>query len=72
MTDSMLPYNCTSMVTCLFAFRLVFDVSASSCRIGLEEELVDCSGGEDINLEAGTQRKLQALMQVSLTPQSFT
>ena len=39
--------------------------------VGLEEELVDCSGGEDINLEAGTQRKLQALMQVSLTAKSF-
>ena len=32
--------------------------------IGLEEELVDCSGGDEISLEAGTQRKLEALMQV--------
>ncbi len=31
---------------------------------GLEEELVDCSGGDEILLEACTQRKLEALMQV--------
>ena len=31
---------------------------------GLEEELVDCSGGDEISLEAGTQRKLEALMKV--------
>jgi len=28
---------------------------------GLEEELIDCSGGEEISLEAGTQRKLNTL-----------
>ncbi len=32
---------------------------------GLEEELVDCSGGDEITLEAGTQRKLEALTTVS-------
>eukprot|EP00879_Flechtneria_rotunda_P033385 GHRR01036971.1.p1 GENE.GHRR01036971.1~~GHRR01036971.1.p1 ORF type:complete len:103 (+),score=31.83 GHRR01036971.1:296-604(+) len=28
---------------------------------GLVEELIDCSGGEDVSLESGTQRKLEAL-----------
>lgn len=28
---------------------------------GLTEELVDCSGGEDVSLESGTLRKLDAL-----------
>lgn len=28
---------------------------------GVVEELVDCSGGEEISLESGTQRKLEAL-----------
>lgn len=33
---------------------------------GLEEELVDCSGGDDISLESGNQRKLDALSQVRI------
>jgi hypothetical protein len=32
---------------------------------GLTEELVDCSGGEEVSLEAGTKRKLEALGKVS-------
>ena len=50
----------------VIANRLVFTCFYLFSVVGLEEELVDCSGGEDINLEAGTQRKLQALTQVSL------
>eukprot|EP00775_Hariotina_reticulata_P010116 gene10116-10274_t len=30
---------------------------------GLVEELVDCSGGDEISLESGTQRKLEALQE---------
>jgi hypothetical protein len=29
----------------------------------LIEELVDCSGGEEVSLESGTQRKLEALQE---------
>ena len=32
--------------------------------LGLVEELVDCSGGDEITLESGTQRKLSALSKV--------
>ena len=31
--------------------------------VGLEEELIDCSGGDEISLEAGTARKLEAMTQ---------
>ncbi len=31
---------------------------------GLVEELVDCSGGDDISLDSGTQRKIEGLMRV--------
>jgi hypothetical protein len=30
----------------------------------LTEELVDCSGGEEVSLETGTKRKLEALEKV--------
>lgn len=29
---------------------------------GVVEELIDCSGGDEISLETGTARKLEALM----------
>lgn len=38
-------------------------VPALPCS-GLEEELIDCSGGDVISLEAGIERKLEALMKV--------
>jgi ATP-dependent RNA helicase DDX18/HAS1 len=31
------------------------------CAAGVVEELIDCSGGDDISLETGTARKLEAL-----------
>lgn len=35
---------------------------ACVCPAGVVEELIDCSGGDEISLETGTARKLEALM----------
>lgn len=43
------PYACTSLA------------SHTPCAAGLVEELVDCSGGEEVSLESGAARKMEAL-----------
>lgn len=40
------------------------DALSVSLPAGLTEELVDCSGGEEVSLETGTRRKLEALEKV--------
>jgi len=50
------------VLTMLCAQQLDSACDAAPCPPGVVEELIDCSGGEEISLETGTERKLEALM----------
>lgn len=47
--------------------RCVFRCDKSTMNAGVTEQLVDCSGGEEITLEAGQKRKLDALADLLLS-----
>jgi hypothetical protein len=43
--------------------RLQWPCVAAAAAAGCIEELLDCSGGDEISLESGTARKLEAMME---------
>lgn len=58
-------YWCYFDIAAILTLQLLcmLAITATVVNSGCIEELVDCSGGDDISLESGTQRKLDALME---------
>lgn len=68
-----LQLTCACLQACLRSLHTTTCRVAAQCALkqralwclppaGVVEELIDCSGGDDISLETGTARKLEALM----------
>lgn len=60
-----IPQHVTDqLLECFPGMQAAFGPGLHRTASGLLEELIDCSGGEEISLESGTRRKLEALDKV--------
>jgi hypothetical protein len=64
-----IPQHVTDQLLTTFpGMQAAFGPGLHRTSAGLLEELVDCSGGEEVSLESGTRRKLEALDKVCAPP----